>query len=71
MATIGICSNIVYETMPKQFCDGMSITDGIDELPKFIEEVRNQGADLVILMSHNGFSKDVKILSEVSGVDLA
>lgn len=70
VATIGICSNIIDKTMPEQFSEGISVTSGIDELPKFIEEVKNQGADLVVLLSHNGFPQDVKILSEVPGVDV-
>lgn len=70
VATIGICSNIIDKTMPEQFSEGISVTTGIDELPKFIEEVRDEGADLVILLSHNGFPQDVKILSQVPGVDV-
>ena len=70
VAVIGICSNIIDKTMPKHFSEGLRITDGSRELPVFIERVKEEGADIVILLSHNGFPQDVSLLSNVKGVDV-
>ena len=36
-----------------------------------VDEVRDQGADLVVLLSHNGFDVDKKMASKVSGIDVS
>jgi S-sulfosulfanyl-L-cysteine sulfohydrolase len=70
VAIIGICSNIIDKTMPKQFSEGLKITDGSEELPTYIEKVKAAGADIVILLSHNGFPQDYALLSEMPGIDI-
>jgi 5'-nucleotidase len=70
IAVIGICSNIIDKTMPENFSEGLKITDGIKELPLIIQQVKMEGADIVILLSHNGFPQDAEMLSNISGVDI-
>ena len=59
IAVIGICSNIIDKTMPKHFSEGLKITDGVKELPIMVQRVKDEGANLIILLSHNGFPQDV------------
>jgi sulfur-oxidizing protein SoxB len=67
---IGIASNIV-DMMPAAFGEGLRFTPGRDELPPMIKEVRaREGVDLVVVLSHLGFPQDMKLLSEVQGVDV-
>lgn len=40
------------------------------ELQKEVEAVRADGADLVVLLSHNGFDLDRKLASRVGGIDV-
>ena len=70
IAIIGICSNIIDKTMPKHFSEGLQITDGSIELPIIIQQVKKEGANLVILLSHKGFPQDVDLLSKVPGIDI-
>lgn len=70
VAVIGICCNIIGKSMPDHFSTGLTITDGIEELPGAIEAARDEGAQFIILLSHNGFPQDVYLLNQVSGVDL-
>ena len=70
IAVIGICSNIIDKTMPKHFSEGLKITDGVKELPVMVQRVKDEGANLIILLSHNGFPQDVDLLSKVSGIDV-
>lgn len=70
IAVIGICCDIIDKTMPKQFSEGLKFTEGIQELPGYINEVKDQGADLVFLLSHNGFPQDVALLNQVDGIDV-
>lgn len=68
---IGIASNISAKIMPKPFRESLRFTEGREELPGFIEELRaRKGADLVVVLSHLGFPQDLSLLSEVSGVDV-
>ena len=40
------------------------------ELREEVEAVRAKGADLVVLLSHNGFDLDRKLVSQVAGIDV-
>ena len=70
VGVVGICSNIIDKTMPKNFSEGLKITSGLDELPQYIRSMKSEGADLIILLSHNGFPQDVHILNQVDGIDV-
>ncbi|PPD15972.1 MAG: thiosulfohydrolase SoxB [Methylobacterium sp.] len=41
-----------------------------DELQKQVDEARSEGADLVVLLSHNGFDIDHKMARRVKGIDV-
>jgi sulfur-oxidizing protein SoxB len=41
-----------------------------ERVKAMVQEVRDQGADLVVLLSHNGFDVDRKMASRVSGIDV-
>ncbi len=41
-----------------------------DELQKEVEDARSGGADLVVLLSHNGFDVDRKMAGRVKGIDV-
>jgi sulfur-oxidizing protein SoxB len=40
-----------------------------DNLQKAVDEVRGKGAQVVVLLSHNGMDVDLKLASRVSGID--
>lgn len=68
---VGIASNIIDKTMPDSFSEGVRFTLGREELPLVIDTLRTQEhVELVILISHLGFPQDMKLLSQVRGVDL-
>lgn len=45
---------------------------GIDEarLQALVEEVRKRGAQVIVLLSHNGMDIDLKLASRISGIDM-
>ena len=68
---VGIASNIIDKTMPPSFSEGVEFTLGREELPSIINELRTrEKVDLVVLISHLGFPQDMKLLSEVEGIDV-
>ena len=67
----GIASNIVDKTMPPSYSEGIYFTLGKDELPSIIDSLRTrEKVDLIVLISHLGFTQDMKLLSEVQGIDV-
>ena len=68
---IGAASNIIDKTMPPSYSEGVEFTLGLKELPSVIDDLRTkEKADLVILVSHLGFPQDMKLVSDVAGVDI-
>ncbi len=68
---VGIASNIVDKTMPPSYSEGLSFSLGREELPPIINVLRSQEkVDLIVLISHLGFPQDMKLLSEVQGIDV-
>ena len=68
---IGIASNIVDKVMPASYSEGLSFTLGRQELPSMIDNLRSQeNVDLLVLVSHLGFPQEMKLLSEVPGIDV-
>ena len=68
---IGIASNILDKTMPPSYTEGLEFTLGREELPPIIDTLRAQEkVDLIVLVSHLGFPQDMKLLSEVPGIDI-
>jgi S-sulfosulfanyl-L-cysteine sulfohydrolase len=68
---VGIASNIIDKTMPPSFSEGLEFTLGREELPPIIDVLRTQEkVDLIVLISHLGFPQDMKLLSEVQGIDI-
>jgi sulfur-oxidizing protein SoxB len=68
---IGIACNIVDKTMPPPYSEGIYFTLGREELPLVIDLLRSQEkVDLIVLISHLGFPQDMKLLSEVPGIDV-
>ena len=68
---VGIASNIIDKTMPPSYSEGIYFTLGKDELPPVINILQSdEKVDLIILISHLGFPQDLKLLSEVQGIDI-
>jgi sulfur-oxidizing protein SoxB len=68
---IGIASNIVDKVMPPSYSEGVQFTLGKEELPVYIDQLKNQGkVDLVLVVSHLGFPQEMKLASEVAGIDV-
>jgi sulfur-oxidizing protein SoxB len=68
---VGIACNIVDKTMPPSYSEGLEFTLGREELPPIINTLRTQEkVDLIVLISHLGFPQDMKLLSEVVGIDV-
>ena len=71
IAIIGLACPIVDKTMPPKFSAGLRFGIGNDTLPMWIERVRNEeGAKLVIVLSHLGFPQDVRLARETDGIDV-
>jgi 2',3'-cyclic-nucleotide 2'-phosphodiesterase (5'-nucleotidase family) len=68
---VGIASNIIDKTMPPSYSEGLEFTLGREELPAIVNVLRTQEkVALIILISHIGFPQDMKLLSEVQGIDI-
>ena len=71
IAIIGIAATIVDKSMPAHFSEGLYFTLGNEELPNYIDQVKNEEkADIVLVISHLGYPQEIKLAREVDGIDL-
>ena len=70
IGVVGICAMIVDKVMPEKMATGLKFTSGVDEVPKYIQKLKEEGADIIVLLSHNGFPQDVALLKKVDGIDI-
>jgi len=69
IAVIGITASIV----PQQadvFNIGLRFTQGVEELPGIIEEVKAAGADLIVVQSELGLSQNIDIARNFRDIDV-
>jgi S-sulfosulfanyl-L-cysteine sulfohydrolase len=69
IAVIGITASIVPQ-QADTFNIGFRFTQGIDELPGLLEEVKNKGADLIVVQSELGLSQNIKIARSFKDIDV-
>ena len=55
---------------PSHMVEGWSFGIRPEEIQNNVDEARENGAEIVVLLSHNGFDVDQKLASEVSGIDV-
>jgi sulfur-oxidizing protein SoxB len=54
---------------PRHFIPDWTMGIQEEELQKHVDEVRAKGAQIVVLLSHNGMDVDLKLASRVRGID--
>ena len=55
---------------PSHMVEGWSFGIRPEEIQNNVDQARKNGAEIVVLLSHNGFDVDQKLASEVSGIDV-
>jgi sulfur-oxidizing protein SoxB len=71
VGAIGLAATIVDKVMPRSFSEGLYFTLGNEELPGYISRLRQEEkVDLVVVVSHLGFPQEMKLASEVEGIDV-
>jgi len=70
IAIIGLTTpETAYITKPDYVKD-LKFLDPVEILPNIIDDVRNKGANLVVVLSHLGFDADKELVEKVSGIDV-
>ncbi len=55
---------------PSHLVEGWSFGIRPDEIQSNIDEARHNGAEIIVLLSHNGFDVDQKLAADISGIDV-
>lgn len=70
IAVIGQAFPYMPIANPGWMFPGLSFGVREENMAGLVDEVRGLGADLVVLLSHNGFDVDRKLASQVDGIDV-
>lgn len=66
---VGFTDPDVPRRQPPAYSEGL-VYEGHEELPALVREVKEAGAEVVVLMSHIGLAKAVALTDEVPGIDV-
>ena len=55
---------------PRHMVEGWSFGIRADQIQANVDAARVEGAEIVVLLSHNGFDVDQKIAATISGIDV-
>jgi len=69
IAVIGLTAAIVPQ-QADTFNIGLRFTQGVEELPALIDEVKAQGAQLIVVQSELGLSQNIKIAQSFRDIDV-
>ena len=67
---IGIAATIIDKTMPAHFSKGVRFTDGVQEAREQCAQLRENGAELIVLLSHLGLPQDIELAKQVPGINV-
>ncbi|MGB0506062.1 MAG: thiosulfohydrolase SoxB [Pikeienuella sp.] len=70
IAVIGQAFPYMPIANPGWMFPGLSFGVREERMAEVVEEVREEGAELVVVLSHNGFDVDRKLASRVDGIDV-
>ncbi|MGC9418457.1 MAG: thiosulfohydrolase SoxB [Rhodovulum sp.] len=70
IAVIGQAFPYLPIANPKWMFPGLSFGVREERMAEVVQEVRDAGADLVVVLSHNGFDVDRKMAAQVPGIDV-
>ncbi|MCW9055408.1 MAG: 5'-nucleotidase C-terminal domain-containing protein [Gammaproteobacteria bacterium] len=69
IAVIGLTASIVPQ-QADTFNIGLRFTQGVEELPGLIEQVKDLGAELIVVQSELGLSQNIKIAQSFRDIDV-
>lgn len=67
---IGIASPIIDKTMPASFSEGVYFTNGDERLQEDIDDLKERGAELIVILSHLGFPQETKLAESFDDIDI-
>lgn len=67
---VGLAATIIDKMFPARASEGLRFTIGEDELKKEIRQLKDKGAELIVVLSHLGFPQDCKLAQRVPGIDV-
>ena len=70
VAVIGQAFPYLPIANPRWMFPGLSFGVRQERMQEMVQEVRDEGADVVVCLSHNGFDVDRKMAMEVEGIDV-
>ena len=65
---IGITAVTTTEVSKK--AEGLNILDPKEAVKRTVKELKARGANIIILLSHQGEEEDIKLIQEVKGIDV-
>lgn len=70
VGVIGVACPLIGNMGSAWGTQDLRVSQGREEVARLLPELRGQGADVVVVLSHLGFPQDCALAEEVSGIDV-
>lgn len=70
VGVIGVACNLIGAMGPMWGTENLRVTQGREEVAELVPQLRESGADIVVVLSHLGFPQDCALADEVDGIDV-
>ena len=70
VAVIGLETPETGFRVDKELTGNVKFAKGADTIKKYLPEVKEKGADMVVVLSHLGFEQDKELARQVDGIDV-
>ena len=70
IGVIGTIAADVFRYYPRTLTKRLKILDQVREIKRDIGTLRKRGVDIIILLSHSGYERDISLQGQIPGIDI-
>jgi 5'-nucleotidase/UDP-sugar diphosphatase len=70
IGVIGTIASDVFRYYPRTLTKRLKILDQVQAIKHDIDTLRKRGVDIIVLLSHSGYERDISLQRELSGIDV-
>jgi 2',3'-cyclic-nucleotide 2'-phosphodiesterase (5'-nucleotidase family) len=70
IGVIGTIASHAFKYYPKKLLSRIKIRDQIQEIKRDIRALKGEGIDIIVLLSHSGYERDIKLQEQIKDISI-